>query len=83
MSKFPWGHVIDILKYDFDGNTIDVTKYIDKDGNTLYHVEELHESFFNMDAMLISWIAWRRLGLNQRALVGGICRALEIGIDTK
>ena len=78
MKQFPWGSVIDRLKYDFDGVSLDVTKYVDKQGQTLYHVEELHASFYGMDSMLIAWIAYRRLGLNQHNLVGGICRALEI-----
>lgn len=93
MSKsFPWGRVIDLFSYDFDGATMEVTKFHPwasagitvhtgqpDESQTHYHCEELSASYDTLDALLIAWIANKRLGLNQHALVSGICRALEIG----
>lgn len=90
-KKFPWGHVIERFEYDFDGKTLDVVKYhpwkVDgcnirtgdpETGSVSFHCSALSESWGSLDALLISWIARRRLGINEHALVGGICRALKI-----
>ena len=90
---FVWGKVLDCFSYDFDGTVMEVTKYhpwkeVD-DGISVktgdpdtaqveYHCEELHTAFNSMDALLICWIAHKRLGLNQHALVSGVCRALGV-----
>ena len=91
MSKFSWGRVIETVSQDIGGNILRFTVYHPwhredctvKTGSPdltkiEYHSEELHESFDCADALLIAWIAHRRLGLNQHMLVSGICRALEI-----
>lgn len=80
MDKFVWGKVIDQFSYDFDGKVLEVTKYHPKNYPTsiLYHCEEMHSSHHELDALVISWIAHKRLGLNQHNLVSGLCRALEI-----
>ncbi len=45
---------------------------------TLYHCENLNESFYSLESLLISWIARKHLGQNQYALTTGICKALNI-----
>ncbi len=76
--KFAWGQVVDKFTYDFDGVTMEVTKYI-PNGNTVihFHSEDLHESTTSLMHLIVAWIAWRNLGLNQGSLVRGICKALE------
>jgi hypothetical protein len=88
--KFPWGKVIDIFDFDFDGVKLEVTKYHPKKpGNSLssreyeeaveYHVEEMRASFNSMDELLVAWLVHRNIGPgNKDALVVGLCRALEI-----
>ena len=91
MKKFVWGKKIDCFSYNFDGRTMDVVKFHPwkMDGITVlsgqpdetevrYHCEELHESAKTLHALVIAWIVRMRLGLNQHALVAGICRALGI-----
>lgn len=90
-EKFPWGRVIKRFQYDFDGKAVEVVKFYPtkfKNGigvrgeyteTPKYHIEELSESANSLDYILVAWIARQRLGLNQHALVAGICRALEIG----
>lgn len=91
MSKFTWGRVIEKFEYDMDGRALQVVKFHPWkcSGSTVltgqpdledicYHCEELHQSFDSLDALLIAWIAEKRLGLNQHALVSGMCRALGI-----
>ena len=90
-KKFPWGKVIDYLNIDLDGSIIEITKFhpfkssgsgavsgdIDYE-EVLYHSEELHESWSSIYGLLISKIAHDNLGVNERSLVYGVCRALEI-----
>lgn len=89
MSKFTWGKVTEYFTYDFDGDKVEVVKYYAKeykDGHYTgeyetipsYHIEELHESAHSLQYILISWIANKNLGLNQHALVAGVCRALDV-----
>ena len=90
MSKFVWGKVIDRFVYDFDGESVEVVKYYpDKfvngskvngeyEDRPAFHIGDLHTSAYTLDEMIITWIANKRLGLNQHTLVGGICRALCI-----
>jgi hypothetical protein len=87
MTKFPWGRVIERFDYDFDGEKVEVVKYFPKKANHLnmgfedapqYHIEDLHESSNSLQYILISWIARKNLGLNQHALVAGVCRALDV-----
>lgn len=91
MKKFAWGKVIDNFEYDFDGQVLTITKYHPwkRDGCTVltgventeeikYHCEELRESSNSLLHLVIAWIAFKNLGLNQHQLVYGICRALEI-----
>jgi hypothetical protein len=88
--KFPWGKVIQGFVVDFDGDLMEVTKYhpwiyknnqstcVANSDEVSYHCEEISESSESLDQLVISWIVYRRLGLNQRPLVAGICRALKI-----
>lgn len=89
-NKFPWGRVIERFSLDFEATTLEVVKYhptnlsagsshglIDED-TTLYHVKAIRQSFPSLDEAVIAWITFRRLGLNQGALVTGIARALGL-----
>jgi hypothetical protein len=79
-DRFVWGQVIERFEYDFDGLTMNVTKYHPRNegDNILYHCEELRQSTETIFELLISFIAYKRLGLNQHALVAGISKALEL-----
>lgn len=91
MSKFPWGMVIDTWEISFDGETLEVVKYHPwehKDctrtnrintSETRYYCQELHESAYSIQYLVIAWIAHKNLGLNEGSLVRGIARALNIG----
>jgi hypothetical protein len=90
MNKFNWGAVIEKFDLNFDGEALEIIKYHPRlvVGNTVtqaineteinYHVEELHASYGSMFAAVIAWITFKQLGLNQYALVSGLCKALEI-----
>lgn len=91
-KKFTWGRLLEEFEYNFDGEVMRVTKYhpwiVDIGGAIrtgesnknliMYHCEELSESRDCILSLIISWIAHKRLGLNQHALVGGVCRALRL-----
>lgn len=84
-AKFPWGKVIDYLQLDLDGDKVEVIKYYAKicnkqewESEPSYHIEELHASYNNVQSAIIGYIAYKSLGLNQHALISGICRALCI-----
>jgi hypothetical protein len=92
MSKFPWGRVIEVFDYDFDGVKMEVTKYYEpkRDSHNqsirgeystavAYHCDEIGRSSDNLFDLLIHFIAYKQLGLNQHVLVAGISRALCIG----
>ena len=89
MKKFSWGEVLQNFEYDFDGVICNVVKYHpwESNGCTIFtgtpnkdeinfHCEELHASFENIEILLIAWMAYKKLGLNQHHLVSGIARAL-------
>lgn len=91
MKNFTWGKVLDKFVYDFNGEYMEVVKFNPwkVDGCTVlsgaadetkifYHCEELSQSSPSMQYLVISWIANRRLGLNQQALVHGIAKAMDI-----
>jgi hypothetical protein len=91
MKNFWLGKIVDSFHYDFDGDEVEVLKYhpsnrhklnstiLKYDSNqTLYHCENLKESFYSLESLLISWIARKHLGQNQYALTTGICKALNI-----
>jgi hypothetical protein len=89
MKSFSWGKVLKIFDYDIDGKPLEIVKYHPwhtegvsvntgnpNEAETLYHVNELHASYLSIEAAMIAWVAYKRLGLNQHALVTGVCRAL-------
>jgi hypothetical protein len=79
MSKpFPWGLVLDRTTLYIDGVELEVTKYQDNTAAVLFYCEELRESWESIDVLLISWIARKNLGLNQHALISGVCKALGV-----
>lgn len=89
MGRFVWGKVIERFEYDFDGDVVEVikyfgTKYVNGHGTKdyedvpSYHIEEISESSDSLQSIIIAYFAYKNLGLNQRALVAGVCRALEV-----
>lgn len=89
MPKFTWGKVIEYFEYDFDGVKMTVVKYHPYTSNTvglgrawssevLYHCEEIREGSNNLFYLIVSFMAHKKLGLNQRALVLGIAKSLEL-----
>lgn len=90
-KQFSWGRVIETFHYNFDGQVMVVTKYhpwkqslsgksIRGEASTHieYHCEELRMASDNIQHLIIAWIAQKNIGLNQQALVHGVCRALGI-----
>jgi hypothetical protein len=47
----------------------------------LYHCEEISQSTETFFGLLLAWITYKQLGLNQSQLVAGLCRALQIKGD--
>ncbi len=89
-EEFPWGRVIEQIKYNFDGDVMTVTKYHPHTGDSWtitneidndlirFHCDELNESSRCVKSLVISWFAYKSLGLNHGALASGIVRALNI-----
>lgn len=91
MNKFAWGSIIDRLSYDFDGITLEIIKYNPwvKNGNRLlvgsiahdcvsYHCEEMNQTFNTVFELIIHWIVFKRLGLNNSSLAEGVCKAVDL-----
>ena len=89
MKNFSWGKVLQNFEYDFDGVICTVVKYHPWECNGAFvrpgspnkekinfHCEEIHASFESIEMLLIAWIANKKLGRNQDALVVGISRSL-------
>jgi hypothetical protein len=90
-KDFPWGEVIKIFDFDFDGKHVTIIKYHPwmRNGCTLltgnpnpeetsFSVPVMSHSFASMDEALQSWLVFSHLGHNQGALASGMCRALNI-----
>lgn len=91
MESFTWGKVVKVFTLDFDGKEVEITKYhpwksencrvlrgTADEATILYHCEELHASFSSFNAVILAWMVYKSLGLNQFALVSGLCRAINI-----
>lgn len=83
--KFMLGEVINVFRYNFDGQELEIVKYYPRIDSraiditrTMYACEEIREHSDSLMQLVISWIAYKNLGLNEGSLVAGICRALEI-----
>ena len=80
MSRFR----ITTFDYDYDGAVFSVkkTQQISQDLRTLsepeYYCEEISEISSSLFGLLLSWITYKQLGLNNNSLVVGISRALRI-----
>lgn len=90
-DDFTWGEVIERFNLNMDGTNLSIVKYhpwtrkgiIVQTGypafdETLYHVEELSESFPVFELAVIAWIARQKVGIGQFGLVTGIGKALNI-----
>ena len=88
MKKFPWGHIAEEFTFNFDGEIMEVVKYYPQQDTSfgrkidtttiLYSCAEISQSSHCLFALVISWIAYKKLGLNQGPLVQGISKALEL-----
>lgn len=89
-NNFPWGKVIKRFSYDLDGSVMDVVKYhpwvyrncvSTRDVNedvVYFSCEEINQSSDSIFKLILAWIAYRNIGLNQDYLVDGIARALQL-----
>lgn len=91
MSTFTWGRIIARFVYDFDGETVEATKFhpwklkgssfqagYPDETQIQFHCEALRASFSSIQELLIAWIVYKNLGHNQWPLIAGTCRALEV-----
>ena len=91
MKKFFLGKQIESFDYNFNGKICTVIAYhpyVSIDGHvfynlcdgtrTEYYCAEIGINTSSLEYLLIAWIAHKNLGLNQYALVEGICRALKV-----
>ena len=86
-----WGETIGTFDLDFDGARCVIVKYhpwiskrgkvyIDKPDKTrvLFYNTETSWSDRSMQASVLRWMTRKNLGLNQHALVEGVCKALNV-----
>ena len=86
---FAWGEKIDGFDLNLDGEVLRIVKYHpwkskgcqvltgQPDTDVInFHCAELRASYYSIYEVVIAWIAYKKLGLNQHALVSGVCRAL-------
>jgi hypothetical protein len=91
MSKFVWGRVLNKFDYDFDGKEVQIIKYhpwavdgctikrgVVDESITTFHCEEIHQSDINIFVLILAWLAYKQLGLNEGSLVCGIAKALDL-----
>ncbi len=89
--KFPWSKVVDRFEWDMVGRLLSVVKYHPwknegpfvkrgqpNENETLYSCGEMSWSYRSLDSLLVGWITFKHLGINQMSLVSGICRAIGI-----
>jgi len=84
-NKFVWGKVIERFDFDFDGVICEVVKYHPKTftpvvylPESFYHCEEMSASFRSMFELLVHWLTYKQLGLNEGSLAQGLCRAINL-----
>lgn len=90
-EEFAWGHVIDVFKINMDGKECTILKFhpwVSENGSVRvgrpdetvvnFHNAETRWSDTSIQASMIRWIAHQNLGLNQQALVAGVCKALDV-----
>lgn len=91
MKKFFLGQQIESIDYDFNGKICTVITYhpfvtigghvfnnLCDSTRTEYYCAEIGINTSSLEYLLIAWIAHKNVGLNQYALVEGICRALKV-----
>ncbi len=89
--KYIWGRVISDFKIEIDGYLLEVVKYHPFQFNgsiatkeidlstVLYGCDEISQSADSMMQILVAWVVYKQLGMNQGALVQGIARMLKLG----
>ncbi len=88
--KYTWGRVITVHEFAIDGHEFDIVEYhpfqfkgsistneVDLD-KVLYGCDEISQSADSMMNILIAWMVYKQLGMNQGALVQGISRMLML-----
>jgi len=85
MKKFPWGKTIEIFVLDMEGKEVEIIKYHPylqgskiAASHVMYSVDSINESHGTFEGAVIAWMVRQQLGLNQGALVDGICKMLEL-----
>lgn len=90
-KRFPWGKVVDLFVYDFDGKSFEAIKYhpwihdgqrytSDHDESRIHwYSEELGVSVYSLESLLVCWVAKQGLGIQGPIQVApAICRALNL-----
>jgi len=86
-KSFPWGKVIETFTYDMDGDTLRIVKFHPWDyymprvaslDKVEYYCEDMSMTGPSLQYMVLAWIAWKNLGMNQEALVNGVAKALSV-----
>lgn len=88
---FSWGQPIAAFALNLDGQVCMILKYhpwVNEKGNirvgrpdtdqVMFHNAATGYSDDSIQTAVIRWIAHTNLGLNQHALVAGICKALDV-----
>jgi len=89
MKNFVWGQVISLIDLDLDGDSVQIIKYFPKiyadcrptgeyESEPMFHIEETHRSFTNIQAAIIHYLTFKNLGLNNDSLAQGVCRAIGV-----
>ena len=89
--KYTWGRVIHKFDFEIDGHELEIIKYhpllfkgsistkeIDL-STVMYGCDEISQSADSMMQILVAWMVYKQLGMNQGALVQGISRMLKLG----
>lgn len=91
-KRFPWGKVLETFEFLIDGHELWIVKYHPwmRDGNRIkvgtpnldlveYNCDEISQSANSMMQILVAWMVYKQLGMNQGALTQGIARMLKLG----
>lgn len=91
-KRFPWGKVLETFKFLIDGHELWIVKYHPwmRDVNRIkvgtpnldlveYNCDEISQSANSMMQILVAWMVYKQLGMNQGALTQGIARMLKLG----
>ena len=82
MKNYPWGKVIETIRFNIDGHELKIVKYHPDDSMDLstiaYGCDEISQSADSMMQIILAWMVYKQLGMNQGALTQGIARMLKL-----